>query len=286
MENLVLRSVCPARAAVVIFNPDLKNSMQEKHLKRIKKSDSGITEEDEWEEIPTLGQKIDDELLEEIPDRTIRIKKEFQTNVDAYEKDMPKIKDELSNTAQYFKTVKKHLEEKNLDFKKFKKDQKRFENELEFLKPKENKIEFEPISLSHKDVKIAKLKSELSQLETERQEIKTMIIHFNNQIRQAQKEFDFKVEQIEDIKLELQRLEKKEALQQKIQTEQEAIDVIKQELQVVGDVEESKRVFRTVNTLVDLLNSKNQVTVSELNSVKKQFGDLQKKYVELMSKLK
>ena len=113
-----------------------------------------------------------------------------------------------------------------------------------------------------------------------------MISYFNNQIKQAQNEFDFKVEQIEDIKLELERLEKKEALQEKIQTEQEAIDVIKRELQVVGDVEESKRISKTVNTLVDLLDSKNQATLKELKTVKKEFSELQKKYIELMSKLK
>lgn len=260
--------------------------MQEKHLKRVKKSDTGNTEEDEWEEIPTLGQKIDDQLLEEIPDRSIKIEKEHWTNMDAYEKDAPKIKDEFTNTAQYFKIVKKQLEEKNLDFKKFKKDRERFEKEIEVLKPIKHRIKFDKKNLSHKEIKVQELKHELKQLETERQEIKTMIVHFNNQIQQAQTEFDFKVEQIEDIKFELERLEKKEALQQKISTEQEAIDVIKQELQVIGNAEESKRISRTVNSLVDLLNSKNQMTLDELNSVKKEFSDLQKKYVELMSKIK
>ncbi len=260
--------------------------MQEKHLKRIKKSDSGDTTEDEWEEIPTLGQKIDDQLLEEVLDRSIEIKKEHRTNLDAYEKDAPKIKDDFTNTAQYFKIVKKHLEEKNRDFKKFKEDNERFDKEVEILKPKKYELKFDPNNLKYKDVKVSKLKQELARLENERQEIKTMITHFNNQIQQAQTEFDFKVEQIEDIKLELQRLEKKEALQQKINTEQEAIEVIKQELDIIGNEEDSKRIFRTVNTVVDLLNSKNQITVNELNSVKKEFSELQKKYVELMSKLK
>jgi len=123
-------------------------------------------------------------------------------------------------------------------------------------------------------------------LETERQEIKNKIIHFTNQIKQAQTEFDFKVDQIDDIKLELERLEKKESLQQKIHTEQEAIDLIKQELNVIGDVKESKRIYRTVNTLVNLLNSKNQLTLNELNSVKDEFSKLQTKYIELMNKLK
>jgi chromosome segregation ATPase len=260
--------------------------MREKHLKRIKKSETGITEEDEWEEIPTLGQKIDDQLLEEVPDRSIAIKREHRSNFDEYEKDAPKLKDDFSNTAQYFKVVKKHIEEKNLDFNKFKKDNARFDKEVEVLNPKKYQMKFDKNNLKYKDVQVSKLKQELVQLETEHQETKTMITHFNNQVQQSQTEFDFKVEQIEDIKLELQRLEKKEALQQKINTEQDAIDVIKQELDVVGNSEDSKKIFRTVNTVVDLLNSKNQITVNELNSVKKEFSELQKKYVELMSKLK
>ena len=230
--------------------------MKEKHLKRIKKSESGITEEDEWDEIPTLGQKIDDQLLEEVPDRSIIIERVHRSNIDAYEKDAPKIKDEFTNTAQYFKVVKKHIEEKNLDFEKFKKDKERFDKEIEFLKPKKYEMKFDKNNLKYKDVKVSKLKQELVQLETKRQEIKTMITHFNNQVQQSQTEFDFKVEQIEDIKLELHRLEKKEALQQKINTEQDAISVIKQELDGVGNSKDSKRIFHTVNTVVDLLNSK------------------------------
>ncbi|MGI0098037.1 MAG: hypothetical protein ACREAJ_06585, partial [Nitrosopumilaceae archaeon] len=107
-----------------------------------------------------------------------------------------------------------------------------------------------------------------------------------NQIYQVQSEYHFKVEQIDDIELELHRLEKKEALQNKIKTEQEAIDIIKKELARGGDLNESKRIFRTVNVLVDLLNEKNKVTLNELNSVKAEFRELQKKYVEIMSKLK
>lgn len=260
--------------------------MIEKHLRRIKKAESGNTLEDEWEEIPTLGQKIDDQLLEEVTDRSIEIKKEHKSNLEAYEQDAPKIRDEFTNTAQYFKAVKKHLEEKNLDFNNFKKNNERFDKEIEFLKPKISERKFELNKFNFKEMKVAQLKHELTKLEAERTEIKNMISHFNTQIKQAQNEFDIKVEQIEDIKLELQRLEKKEALHQKIKSEQEAIDVIKQELQVVGNVEESKRVFKTINTLVDLLNSKNQTTLNELNSVKNEFKELQEKYSELMSKIK
>jgi len=260
--------------------------MLEKHIKRIKKSESGLTEDDDWKEIPTLGQKMDDLTIEEVSDRSIKIKKENKNNIEMYEKDALELKDEFSNTAQYFKIIKKHLEDKNANFQKSKKDRERFDKEISILKPKKQEIKFDLNRLNYKEVKVTKLKQELDQLETERQEIKSSIIHFTNQIKQAQTEFDFKVEQIEEIKFELKRLEKKESLQQKIHTEQDAIDIIKQELGAVSDVKESNRIHRTVNTLVDLLNSKNQITLNELNSVKDEFSKLQTKYIDLMNKLK
>jgi len=260
--------------------------MIEKHLKRIKKSESGITEDDVWEEIPTLGQKIEDQIIEEVADRAFKIKKEHITNFSAYEKDALKLKDEFSNTSQYFKLIKKHLQDKNTDFQKFKKDSERFDKEISILKPKKQEIKFNLNRLNNKKVIVVKIKQELVRLETECQEIKSMIIHFTSQVKQAQTEFGFKVEQIEDIKLELKYLEKKESLQQKIHTEQEAIDLIKQELKVIGNVKEPKRIYGTVNTLVDLLNSKNQITLNELNSVKDEFSKLQIKYIKLMNKLK
>ncbi len=263
-----------------------KKNMIEKHLKRIKKSESGIPEEDIWNEIPTLGQKLGDQIIEEVPDRSLKIIRINKNNFEAYEKDATKLKDDFSNTAQYFKTIKKHIQDKNTSFKKFKKNTERFDREISILKPKKQKIKFDLNKLNYKEVKVIKLKQELDSLETERQEIKSKIIHFTNQIKQAQTEFDFKIEQIDEIKFELKRLEKKELLQQKIHTEQEAIDIITQELKVIGDVKESKSVHRIVNTLVDLLNSKNQITISELNSVKDEFSKLQIKYIELMSKLK
>ena len=260
--------------------------MLEKHIKRIKKSESGLTEDDDWKEIPTLGQKIDDLTIEEVPDRSIKIKKENKNNIEMYEKDALGLKDEFSNTVQYFKVIKKHLEDKNANFQKSKKDRERFDKEISILKPKKQEIKFDLNRLNYKEVKVTKLKQELDQLETEWLEIKSSIIHFTNQIKQAQTEFDFKVEQIEEIKFELKRLEKKESLQQKIHTEQDAIDIIKQELGAVSDVKESNRIHRTVNTLVDLLNSKNQITLNELNSVKDEFSKLQTKYIDLMNKLK
>ncbi len=262
------------------------NMMLEKHLRRIKKAETGVSEEDEWEEIPTLGQKIEDQLIEEVPDRSVRIERTKKSNLELYEEDSPKIKDDFHNAAQYIKLVKNHVQEKKSEFEKFKQDKEKFDKQISTLKPKKPIINFDLDRLDYKEVKVSQLKQELSILEEERETIRNNILHFNNQIKHAQSELSFKVEQIDEIKLELSRLEKKEALQKPIKTEQEAIDIIKQELEIIGNVEESKRISRTVNTLVDLLKSKNELTVKELKTVKEEFRELQAKYIELMSKLK
>jgi chromosome segregation ATPase len=260
--------------------------MLEKHLRRIKKAETGVAEEDEWEEIPTLGQKIEDQIIEEVPDRTVRIERTSKTNLESFEEDSPKIKDDFHNVAQYVKLVKNHVQEKKSEFDRFMQDKAKFDKQISGLKPRTNEIKFDLDKLDYKQEKIVQLKKELNILEEERGIIKSNIIHFNNQINQAQSELSFKVEQIDEIKLELSRLEKKDALQTPIKTEEETIDVIKHELNTIGNAQESKRIFHTVNTLVDLLKSKNELTVKELKTVKEEFQELQNKYIELMSKLK
>lgn len=260
--------------------------MLEKHLRRIKKAETGNSNEDEWEEIPTVGQKIDDQLIEEVPDRTVRIERTKKTNLESFEENSPKIKDDFHNASQYVKLIKNHVQEKKSEFEKFKHDKETFDRQISTLKPRKPVINFDLNKLDYKQVKVSQLKQELGILEEQRETIRNNILHFNNQINQAQSELSFKVEQIDEIKLELSRLEKKEALQKPIKTEQEAIDIIKQELEIIGDVQESKRIFRTVNTLVDLLKSKNELTVKELKNVKAEFRELQNKYIELMSRLK
>ena len=160
--------------------------MLEKHLKRIKKAETGVSEEDEWEEIPTLGQKLEDQIIEEVPDRSLEIIRVNKNNFEAYEKDASKLKDEFSNTAQYFEKIKNEIQDKNTDFKKFKKDTERFDKEISILKPKKQKIKFDLNRLNYKEVKVIKLKQELDQVETQRQEINSRIIHFTNQIKKAQ----------------------------------------------------------------------------------------------------
>ena len=260
--------------------------MFEKHIRRIKKAETGDAHEDEWEEIPTLGQKMEEQIIEEVPDRAITIQRTHKSNLESFEEDSPKIKDDFHNAAQYAKLVKNHVQGKKSEFEKFKQDKVKFDKEISILKPRKPEINFDLDKLDYKQVKVTQLKQEQNILEEEREIIRNNIMHFNNQINQAQSELNFKVDQIDEIQLELSRLEKKQSLQTPIKTEQEAINVIKQELETIGDVQESKRIFRTVNTLVDLLKSKNELTITELKTVKAEFRELQNKYVEIMSKLK
>ena len=100
-------------------------NMIEKHLKRIKKSESGNPQEDEWAEVTTisekipekderaevttLGEKLPQQIMEDITNRSVIIQRKKTDNIEKYEDDAPKLKDQFTNTAQYSKLVKKHI---------------------------------------------------------------------------------------------------------------------------------------------------------------------------------
>jgi len=180
----------------------------EKHLKRIKKSESGNPEEDEWTEITTLGERLPQQIMEDVPDRSIIIERKKTDNIEKYEKDAPLLKDQFKNTAQYVKLVKKHLADKQTNFKKFKEEKKEFDKQIATLKPKPQHT-FDLSKLNFKENKVEILKNEIKILKEEREELKKTISHFKSQLDKSQLELNFKVEQIEDVYLELQRLEKK-----------------------------------------------------------------------------
>jgi len=259
--------------------------MLEKHLKRIKKSESGNAEEDEWIEVTELGKKLPQQIIEDVPDRSIIVERQSRDHIDNYEKEAPKLKDQFTNTVQYAELVKKHVIDKKNDFQKFKKDTQKFDQQVTSLRPK-RKLAFDLDKLNYKENKVENLNRGLEILTEEREEIKRKILHFTNQLKQAESELNFKVEQFDDIKLELKRLEKKEILQNKMKTEEDAINVIQSELSYVGNPEQSRKIFGTVNTLVDLLKSNSKSTKNELNQVRKDFEILKQKYEKLMSQLR
>ncbi len=276
-------------------------NMIEKHLKRIKKSLTGNPADDEWAEVTTiseklpqederaavisLGEKLPQQIMEDVPDRSVIIQRKKTDNIEKYEKDAPKLKDLFKNTAKYTKSVQKHISEKKSNFEKFKKQTEDFDRQISTLKP-QRKQTFDLSKLNYKENNVEIIKNDLEILANEREQIKRNIIHFTNQIAEADSELNFKVEQIEDIQYELKRLEKKEILQNKVKTEEEALEIIKKEISYVGNVEQTKKVFGTINTIVDLLKSKNRSTQNELNDVKREFKILKENYEKLMSQLK
>jgi len=259
--------------------------MLERHLKRIKKSESGNPEEDEWETVTTLGEKLPEQILEPVPERSVIVERQKKDFIEKYEEDAPRLRDQFKNTAQFAKFVKKDIQERKTNFKKFTEEKKQFDKQIANLQPK-RKHRFDLDKLNFKENKVEIFKKELEVLSQERDEIKRNIEHFTNQLNQAQAELSFKVEQMEDIELELKRIEKKEILKNKLSTEEDALKVIKQELNYVGNIEQTQKIYGTVNTLVDLLKSKNQSTQNELNLVKKEFRELKEKYKKLMSQLR
>jgi chromosome segregation ATPase len=260
-------------------------NMLERHLKRIKKSESGNPEEDIWEEVTTLGEKLPEQILEPVPDRSIIVERQKKDNIEKYEEDAPRLKDQFKNIAQFAKFVKKDIQDKKTNFEKFTEEKKQFDKQIATLQPKRTH-RFDLSKLNFKENKVEILKNELEILSQERDEIKRSIEHFTNQLNQSQTELSFKIEQMEDIELELKRIEKKEILRKKLSTEEEALNVIKKELSYVGNIEQTQKIFGTVNTIVDLLKSKNQSTQNELNLVKKEFQGLKEKYEKLMSQIK
>jgi chromosome segregation ATPase len=260
--------------------------MRHVHLKRIKKSESGNPIEDEWIEIPNLGERLPEQIIPDVLHRTIMLEEDKKGSLERVTKNSPQIKDQIQNLSQYIKLVNTHVKEKKSELKDFQERTKRFDQEIASLKPQSIGFKFDLTKLNYKEDKVKKLQDELETLQKARQEIKTKIQHFTNQLANAQQELNLKSEQIEDIALELKRLEKKEILKNKIDSEEQALDVIKRELSFIGNIDESRKIFGAVNALVDLLKSKNQTTLNELQLVKEELKELKIKYEELISKLR
>ena len=164
----------------------------DKHLKRIKKSETGNPEEDVWVEVTDLGKRLPDQILDVVPQRSVIIEKDKKPNFEKYEEESPEIKDQFKNVAQYTKLVKKHVKDKELSFKKFKNEKEIFDKQIEGLKPK-TIPKFDLAKLNFKENKVEILKSELEVLKNEKEEIKQQITHFTNKLKESQDELNFKV---------------------------------------------------------------------------------------------
>ena len=91
---------------------------------------------------------------------------------------------------------------------------------------------------------------------------------------------------MENVKSELIEIKNKE-LSQKNETtnEQNPMEIIQKELSSLDSKGETGKIYGAINSLVVLLNSKNQATLNELNSIKSEFNNMKKEYDKALQKL-
>ncbi len=91
---------------------------------------------------------------------------------------------------------------------------------------------------------------------------------------------------MENVKSELIAIKNKELIQKnEITKEENVMDDIHNELSSLDSKEETGKIYGAINSLVVLLNSKNQETLNELNSIKSEFSNMKKEYQKAIKKL-
>lgn len=270
--------------------------MEKKHINR-KKSyvpddiiDSRFSEKadnDTWSRFqPTIGEKIISEEIFQVPDRAITFNRNKVEKIENnYNNETKDFKDKFSNTAQYLKFLNAHLAEKRNYLDKIVSKQDRFEDSIASLNPEHTSKE-QLDKMNYNKIKVSDVQKVLEQIQNERESIKEKIEHFSNQINQAKVELDNKDKQIDGIKSEIvlaQTLE--QSSQSEIEKKENVTEAIQKELKSLVPNNESEKVLGAINSLVVLLNSKNQATLNELNSIKNEFKKMKQEYDKVMHDL-
>ena len=270
--------------------------LQEKHINKKKPDVDDIIglrrdlrhDDDEWSHIAkSVGEKIDDGDVMEIQDRAITFNDDnyVKTNEEIYRDKSDDFKDRFGNTAQYLKFVNAHLMEKKKRLDKILTEKDRFDNDIAALNPNQTTKE-QLDKLDYNKVKTGDIKIVLKHIQDERDLIKEKIEHFTRQISQANEELSNKNKQIDEIKTELTFVETIEnSNKSKIEKEDDVVGDIQKELKSLAPNNESEKIFGAINSLVVLLNSKNQSTLNELNSVKNEFKKMKQEYDKVMHNL-
>lgn len=255
--------------------------MPEKHISR-----KNSWDEKKWEKGETNDPSVIDDFLE-VQDRAITFKEKVNpsTKEKNYHKQVSDFKDGFGNTAQYLKFIKAHLAEKKLKIEKLQQDKENFEKQIASLNPSKQRSKSELDQINYKEIKADDVRKVLEYVKAEREEIKEKIKHFSSQIQVAKKDLEEKERKVEEVKDELNQIQFSPPSQE-IETENDAIDTIQKELKSVRNDSESEKIFGAINSLVVLLNSKNQATLNELNSVKEEFNKMKRDYDKVMKMLK
>jgi len=257
-----------------------------KHIARKKKDEDDKDEESYHITIP-LGDRVVDEIID-IPDRSITFNKDpIKTPEESYRDEVKEVKDDFLNTAQYIKFVNAHLAEKKSKVKQFNEAIDRFDREVAALKSGPQKTKEDLDLINYKNIRPEDVKKVLTLLDAESEAAKAKLDHFTAQAKLAEKQFMEKNEQMDDIKSELKVIEKKFSSKDlKGEKEGESIESIQNELNSVDSKDDAEKIFGAINSLAVLLNSKNQATLDELNSVKSEFNKMKQEYDIALKKLK
>lgn len=272
-----------------------KSILREKHIGRKRKEDDTVglrrdlyADDDEWSKITSaVGEKIQDAGIMDIQDRSITFNKDEATTTkeEEYKMQNDEVKDRFENTAQYLKFVNAHIAEKHSKLEKLKQESEKFEKELASLRPNRQRNKSDLDMLNYKDIKSDDVRNVLSIIEKERDEAKAKVEHFSSKFKQANEELLKKNTEIKDIESELDSIKNQEATQKnEYQKEGNAMNIIQNELSSLNSKEETAKIYGAINSLVVLLNSKNQETLNELNSMKSEFNKMKKDYEEALLK--
>lgn len=268
--------------------------MEKKHIARKKQYEpDGITDfklnsrtdDDEWSRFePAVGEKIISEEIYEVPDRAITFdRRRFVKNKEQEFNDKTEeFKDNFINTAQYLKFINAHLAEKKNHLDKIVAQKEQFSDDIATLNP--NLLTKEQLDKkNYTKLKADDVRKVLTNVEIEKDLLKEKIDYFTSQMSQAKEELDNKDKQVDKIKSELSLEITDDPEQPKIVNEEPSISEIQQELKTIASKNESEKIFGAINSLVVLLNSKNQATLKELNTVKSEFNKMKQEYNKVMN---
>jgi len=274
-----------------------KKILIDKHVLRKKKYDVDDIvgqrrdlnlDDEKWAKITSgVAEKIQDPVIMDVQDRILTFNKnEATTKEEEYKNKNEEFKDQVDNTAQYIKFVNAHLAAKQSKLLELKKQSEDFEKEVTKLKPQDQRTKSDLDLINYNEIKSDDVRKVLSSLEKDRDEAKIKVEHFSTKLSQANQELKKKNSDIDNAESKLIAIKNKE-LSQKNETkiEENVMENIHDELSSLDSKGETGKIYGAINSLVVLLNSKNQETLNELNSIKSEFSNMKKEYQKAIMKL-
>jgi chromosome segregation ATPase len=244
---------------------------------------------EEWSKISAEDQvENQDADLMYVQDRVITFNKNEAANTKEkeYKNKNKEFKDHVDNTAQYLKFVNAHLAAKQSKLMDLKKQSEDFEKEVAKLKPQDQRTKLDLDLINYNEIKSDDIRKVLSILEKDRDEAKSRVEHFSTQLSQANKELEKKNLEMENAKSELMNIKNNELSQKNETTKEEnTMGTIHKELSSLDSKGEAGKIYGAINSLVVLLNSKNQETLNELNSIKSEFNKMKIEYDKAIQKI-